>query len=216
MEITFLGHSSFKIKTKTSLLITDPFDPKMVGFKFPKIKADIVTVSHNHNDHNFVEAIESVRKAITGPGEYEIDEISIIGISSFHDKKKGEERGKNTIYVIEAEGLRLAHLGDLGHLLSEEQINIIGDLDILMLPIGGKFTIGYQEAVEIVHAIEPKIIVPMHYFMPGLNKETFSQLDKAENFLSALGLRVEKLPTLKVKEGSMPAEDQYVALLEKN
>lgn len=215
MEITFLGHSSFKIKGKTTSVITDPFDPNMVGLKFPKSEADIVTVSHQHNDHNNVEIIGGVKKVVDGPGEYEIGGISIIGTASYHDASKGAERGGNTIYSIEVEGVRITHLGDLGHTLTEEKIKEIGPADILMIPVGGEFTIGPSEAVEVVHAINPTIILPMHYQMPGLKEETFSKLAPIDTFLSEIGIKVEKLPKLVVKGESLVVEDQKVVLLEK-
>lgn len=215
MEITFLGHSSFKIKGKTTSVITDPFDPNMVGLKFPKSEADIVTVSHHHNDHNNVEIVGGVKKVVDGPGEYEIGGISIIGIASYHDASKGADRGGNTIYSIEVEGVRITHLGDLGHTLAEEKIKEIGPADILMIPVGGEFTIGPSQAVEVVHAINPTIILPMHYQMPGLKEETFSKLAPIDTFLSEIGIKVEKLPKLIVKEGSLVVEDQEVVLLEK-
>lgn len=215
MEITFLGHSAFKIKGKTTSLVADPFDPNMVGLKFPKVDADIVTVSHHHNDHDNVASVGAVKKIVDGPGEYEIGGISIIGIASYHDASKGADRGANTIYSIEVEGLRVVHLGDLGHTLEETKIKEIGQTDILMIPVGGEFTIGPSQAVEVVHAINPTIILPMHYHVPGLKEENFSKLAPVDTFLSEIGIKVEKLPKLVVKEGSLTAEDQKVVLLEK-
>lgn len=215
MDITYLGHSSFKIKGKAISLVTDPFDPKMVGLKFPKTEADIITISHHHKDHDDVAQIEGVRKIVDGPGEYEIGGVSIIGFSSFHDDKKGEIRGKNTIYSIELDGLRIAHLGDLGHTLSEDKIKEIGQIDILMIPVGGEFTLDSKAAVEVVKAVNPTVIIPMHYQMPGLNPETFGKLANPDAFLAEVGLKVEKLPKLSIKAGDLVVEDQKVVLLEK-
>ena len=128
MEISFLGHSSFKLKGKTGSVVTDPFDPQMVGLKYSGVEGDIVTVSHEHDDHNRVSLVKGAKKVISGPGEYEILGISILGFPSFHDDRKGSVRGKNTIYVFEIDGLRLAHLGDLGHALSEELVEDLGDM----------------------------------------------------------------------------------------
>ena len=188
MEIIYLGHSSFKIKGKTASVVTDPFDPKMVGLKYSSPEADIVTVSHNHNDHNQTQLVKNVKKIIDGPGEYEIQGISIIGFNSFHDAKKGEVRGKNTIYVFEVDGIRIAHLGDLGHSLSEELVGDIGDIDILMLPIGGVYTISSSVAAEIVRSVEPTIIIPMHFKVEGINSENFLRLESVESFLKEVGL----------------------------
>lgn len=213
MDITFLGHSSFRLKGKTASLVTDPFDSKVVGFSFPKVSADIVTISHNHDDHNKAELVKDVKKVISGPGEYEINGISIIGIATFHDDKKGAKRGKNTIYVIEIDGQRIVHLGDLGHKLSEKFIEKIGSVDVLIIPVGGEYTIDATQATELVRAIEPRITIPMHFKVPKLNPETFSKISSVELFLTQIGLPVEKTNKLNVSTGSIE-EEQKVVLLE--
>lgn len=215
MDITFLGHSSFKIKSSSVTLVTDPFDPKMVGLKFSSQEADIVTISHDHPDHSYLNSIQNPKKIISSPGEYEVSGVSFIGIGSFHDDQKGSLRGKNTIYVIEIEKLRLCHLGDLGHELSESQIEEIGDIDILMIPVGGEYTIDAQKAVEICRALEPNFIIPMHYKIEGLNEETFEKLLPVDEFVKQMGLPSETLPKLSVKEGSFSEEEQKVIILEK-
>lgn len=216
MDITYLGHSSFRIKTKSAVVVTDPFDSQMVGLKYSNVEADIVTISHNHEDHNASAKISGVKKVVTGPGEYEISGISIIGYQSFHDNKKGEERGKNTIYVFEADGLKIAHLGDLGHLLNEELINGMGSIDILMVPVGGCFTIGHKEAVEVCTKIDPYFVIPMHYKVPGINERNFSALDLKEPFLKEMGLTVEIMPKFSVKrEDITEGQSTKVIVLEK-
>ncbi len=205
MEISFLGHSSFKIKAKNTTLITDPYDSDMVGIKFPKTESDIVTISHHHKDHDAVSNISDVKKIIDGPGEYEIAGISVIGIASFHDDKKGAERGKNTMYIIEAEGLRLLHLGDLGHKLEDSQIKEIGNIDILFVPVGGVYTIDAKTAVEVQKQIGASVIIPMHFS---------GNLASIDEFISESGLRVEKLPKLTLKAGDL-GEEEYAVILEK-
>jgi L-ascorbate metabolism protein UlaG (beta-lactamase superfamily) len=207
MDITYLGHSSFKIKTKTATVITDPFDPQMTGLKFAPTEGEIITVSHAHRDHNSTDKISGVKKVVDGPGEYEISGVSIIGYPSFHDKEQGAKRGKNTIFVIEAEGLRLVHLGDLGHAITEDMINEIGDVDVLMIPVGGEFTIGPKEASEIVSKIEPFFVIPMHYMQEGLNKENFVKLEPVDSFLKESGLPTERLPKFSLKKEDI-LEDQ--------
>lgn len=214
MDITFLGHSSFKLKGRSGTVITDPFDPAMTGLKFPPNEADIVSISHDHSDHNQALLVAGVKKVITGPGEYEIMGISIIGFPSYHDEKEGSLRGKNTIYVYEMDGLRLAHLGDLGHKLSGETVEDMGRIDILMIPVGGEFTIGPNEATSLVQAIEPTVVIPMHFQTPGLRTETFSKLEGVESFLKEVGLKVETLPKLSLKKEEL-GEDQKVVVLEK-
>ena len=200
MEITYLGHSSFRIKTKSAVVVTDPFDPQMVGFKYSGAEAEIVTVSHQHSDHNAVSKVSGVKKVVEGPGEYEISGISIIGYQSFHDNKKWEERGKNVIYVIEAEGLRIVHLGDLGHAISDDLVSEMGPIDMLMIPVGGFYTINPKEAVEISSKIDPYFILPMHYKDSGINEKEFADLEPKETFLKEVGLTVEVLPKFSIKK----------------
>lgn len=215
MEITYLGHSSFKIKGKSATVITDPFDPVMVGLKFPPQEADIVTISHDHNDHNYLSVVQNPKKVITGPGEYEVSGVSILGISSFHDDKKGEERGKNTVYVIEIDQFRIAHLGDLGHNLTEGQLGELGEIDILMIPVGGVFTIDAQTAAELAKKIDPIAILPMHYADPALG-ESFAGLAPVDDFIKNLGMQAENLPKLVVKEPlAWENEQQHVYILDK-
>lgn len=215
MDITYLGHSSFRIKTKTAAVVTDPFDPVMVGLKFSGVEADIVTVSHDHRDHNASEKVTGVKKVVTGPGEYEIMGVSILGYRSFHDKSEGGERGKNTIYVFEADGLRLCHLGDLGHSLSDDLVNQLGAIDILMVPTGGVFTIGPKDAAEVVSKIDPYFVIPMHYKIAGLSP-TFGKLEAVDAFVKEVGMTVENLPKFTIKKEDI-IEDQgsSVIVLEK-
>jgi L-ascorbate metabolism protein UlaG (beta-lactamase superfamily) len=212
MEITYLGHSSFKIKTKTATIITDPFDSGMVGLKFGTNEAEIVTISHSHKDHNSIDKITGIKKTVEGPGEYEISGVSIIGYPSFHDSKKGEERGKNTIFVFEVEGLRLVHLGDLGHTISDDLVSEIGSVDVLMIPVGGVFTIGPKEASEIAGKIDPYYILPMHYKDPEMKGTEFAELESKETFLKEIGTVVENLPKLSIKKDDI-ASDQSTKVI---
>lgn len=216
MDISYLGHSSFKIKTKAVSIITDPFDPKMVGLKYSDVEGEIVTISHNHGDHNAFDKVASVKKVVNGPGEYEISGVSIYGYNTFHDNKNGEERGRNTVYAIEAEGLRIVHLGDLGHALSDGLIEEIGDVDVLIIPVGGFFTIGPKEATEIVSKIEPFFVIPMHYNVPGLSPTLTEKLLPVDAFLKECGISSETLPKFSIKKEEI-LEDQNtkVVVLEK-
>lgn len=207
-----MGHSSFKIKTKNATIVTDPFDPQMVGLKYSGVEGDIVTISHDHNDHNAADKVSGAKKVFSGPGEYEMMGVSIIGFPSFHDNKNGEERGKNTIYVFEADGLRFAHLGDLGYVPGEDLIGEIGDIDVLMIPVGGEFTIGPREATEVVSKIEPFFVIPMHYQVPGINPQTFAKLEPVETFLKESGLPAENLPKFSIKKEDI-LEDQNTKVI---
>lgn len=218
MDITYLGHSSFKIKGKTAVVVTDPFDPNAVGLKFPKIEADIVTSSHDHDDHRKLSLVDNYKKAFIGPGEYEVMGVSFIGIPSlfgipsFHDTKNGEERGKNTIFVIEVDGIRICHLGDLGHKLSEGQLKKIGDIDVLLIPVGGEYTIDSKLAVVVMQQIEATYVIPMHYQVEGLKPSTFKKLQPVETFLKESGMTVEKLNKLTIKE-EMMIDDQPASIV---
>jgi L-ascorbate metabolism protein UlaG (beta-lactamase superfamily) len=207
-----LGHSSFKIRTKSATIVTDPFDPKYVGLKYPPVEADIVTVSHDHPDHNQISLIKNPKKVIYGPGEYEVMGVSFLGFGSFHDAKQGSLRGKNTIYVIEGDGLRLCHLGDLGETLSDEAVSRLGNIDVLLLPVGGEYTLSPKEAIEAVGKIEPFFVLPMHYQTPGLNPAEFAKLAPREDFLKDCGLPVEKVVKLSLKKEEI-LEDQNAKVI---
>ncbi len=215
MDITFLGHSSFRIKGKSASVVTDPFDSKSVGLSFPSVDADIVTISHDHDDHNKQELVKNVRKVVAGPGEYEIMGISIIGTRTFHDNRKGKDRGVNTIYLMEIDGMHLVHLGDLGHELEQKMIEDLGDIDVLMVPVGGEYTINYTLAAKVVQTIEPKITIPMHYQVKGLNQNTFAKLTGVDDFTKEVGLPVERTDELSVKAFAQPEEQKVVILASK-
>ena len=195
-------------------MITDPFNPLKVGLKYPKNSADIVTISHGHDDHNYVEGVNDVRKVIQGPGEYEVLGVSVIGYPVFHDDKNGSERGKNTIYVIEMDGIRLAHLGDIGHTISEDTLEELGTIDILFIPVGGIYTINPTQAAETVRSIEPKIVIPMHYYTNGMNEQVFAKLAKVDEFLDLTGLTAEKTDKISLKKSEL-TDDKKVIVLEK-
>lgn len=213
MDIFYLGHSSFKLVGKTASVITDPYNPTMLGLKFPNVSAEIVTVSHDHEDHSQHSLVNDVYKVIDSPGEYEVKGISFLGFNSYHDNKKGEIRGKNIIFVIEIDGIRVAHLGDLGHTLTESEINNLGDIDILMIPVGGTYTIGPKEAVEITRALDPNIVIPMHYQVAGISEKISENLLPVSDFLSEMGATGEEMPKLAVKEGSFDGDGNRVILL---
>src|SRR5690242_20764672 len=162
MEISWLGHSCFHLRGKNVTLITDPFSPQL-GHSLGKINAPIVTISHNHPGHNYVESISGDPRIVRGPGEYEISDVLITGVASYHDDKHGQELGRNTIYIIHIDELVICHLGDLGHTLHEEQLEEVADADILFVPIGGGHSLNATQAAEVISQVEPRIVIPMHY-----------------------------------------------------
>lgn len=210
MEIRYLGHSSFIIQTKDTSIVCDPYSPDL-GLRFPSgIKADILTISHDHYDHNNIKAVEGNPFIIKEPGEFEIKGVNIFGISSFHDKNQGKERGLNTMFLIEAEGVTVCHLGDLGQALSNDQINELDGVDVLLVPVGGTYTIDAKEAEEVILQIEPKIVIPMHYGVVGLKEN----LNPLSIFLKDMGKEnVEPQNKFVIKSGQeMPEETQIVVL----
>lgn len=213
MDITPLGLSSFKIRGKNATIVTDPYDSTAVGLKFPKkVEATIVTVSHDHADHNAVAAVEGSPFVVRGPGEYEIQGVSVIGFSSFHDSEKGAARGRNTIYRIEVDGVAILHLGDLGHALTSEEIEHLDGVDVLCIPTGGDVTIDAATAMAIVKEIAPSIVIPMHYLRPGLSK-TFAALAPVTAFLKEMGLEsVTPQPKLTISKDKLPEQMQIVVL----
>ena len=208
MDITWLGHSCFRIKEKEAVLITDPCHPSL-GYQLGKLQADIVTISHAHPGHSYFEAITNDCKVINGPGEYELKGNFITGIATFHDADKGNKLGRNTVYLIEADGLNLCHLGDLGHTPDSDLKEALGDIDVLFLPVGGVTTITGSMAAEIVRSLSPKVVIPMHY----KTSIGTAELESAEKFLKELGLReVVTQPKLTITRANVPSTSQVVVL----
>lgn len=213
MDITSFGHSSFRLRGKTVTVVTDPYDSAMVGLKFPKhITADIVTVSHDHSDHNAVSQLDGSPFIIKGPGEYEVKGVGVVGISVYHDEDQGAKRGRNTIYRIELDGISIVHLGDLGHPLSSDQIDDLDGVDVLLIPIGGIYTISAQQASGIVSDIEPSMVIPMHYFRDGLS-DAFSSLSPVSQFLKEMGkVAIAPVPKITVTKDKLPEELQVIVV----
>ncbi|MDO8669715.1 MAG: MBL fold metallo-hydrolase [Candidatus Buchananbacteria bacterium] len=213
MQIQWLGQSCFKIQTKNNgeeiTIVTDPYDGDDIGLKPLKLQADIVTVSHDHSDHNNLDAIKNDSFIISTPGEYETKGVFIYGFPAYHDNKEGKEKGNITIFKINAENISLAHLSDLGHDLNDELLDKIGNIDILFLPIGGTFTIDAKKAAEVVSAIEPRIVIPMHYKIPNLKVK----LNSIDDFLKESGLPSEKMDKLKITKKDLPQEETKIIIL---
>ncbi len=211
MEITWYGHSCFRLTERgLATIVTDPYD-NSIGYDTPRLKADIVTVSHEAPGHNNVELVKGARP-ITGPGEYEIGGVFITGISTHQpaDKKKKSENGtKNTLYLFDFDGLTVAHLGDLDHVPTQAQIEDLGTVSVALVPVGGGGGLNAAQAAEVISLIEPSIVVPMHYKTP----ETTLKLDSLSKFLKEMGLGAVKAEeSLTVKKNSLPEETHVVVL----
>jgi len=214
MEIKWFGQSCFELKGDKATLVIDPFEDK-IGLKLPKLTADIVAVTHDHFDHNNVKAVSGDPFVITDPGEYEVKGISVSGIPTFHDEKGGQERGENTVYIIEVDGIRICHLGDLGHNLSDAQADMVDGVDILLIPVGGEYTIDAKKASEVTEQIEPRVVIPMHYQVQGL--AGVKGLAKVDDFLSEMGVKdINKKDLLKVKKDKLPQDKTEVVVLKVN
>ncbi|MFC2068351.1 MBL fold metallo-hydrolase [Chloroflexota bacterium] len=183
MEITWLGHSCFQVKGSHATVITDPYSPNL-GYSLGKPSANIVTVSHQHEGHSYTEGIGGQPRLVTGPGEYEISDVMVFGIATFHDEVGGKTRGKNTVYITVVDEISICHLGDLGHLLAAEQVEEIDDIDVLLLPVGGVSTINAVTAAKVVRQLTPKVVVPMHYKTEALSWDLESEV----KFLREIGI----------------------------
>jgi len=171
VKVRWFGHSCFRLTTGSGVrIVTDPYDPT-VGTLPADLAADIVTVSHQHFDHNYTAAVKGKYETFTGPGAHRVGEVKVTGIHSWHDEQMGAKRGPNTIFVIEADGLRICHMGDLGAIPGKEELTELGDMDYVMVPVGGTYTLDPSGADRLIGLIDPKVVVPMHYGMrPGLEK----------------------------------------------
>jgi L-ascorbate metabolism protein UlaG (beta-lactamase superfamily) len=208
MDITWLGHSCFKIRSKNATIITDPYPPSL-GYSLGKPTAHIITVSHQHPGHSYTQGIGGDPKLVTRPGEYEISGVLIIGISTFHDGEGGKNRGKNTVYLMEIDEISVCHLGDLGHVLTVEQIEEMDNVDVLLLPVGGVSTINAPIAAQVVRQLEPKVVVPMHYKTQALSWE----LEPVERFLEEVGAKnINPQPKLSLTKSSLPISTQVFLL----
>ena len=218
MEIIYLGHSAFKLKGRNATLVADPFDKKTVGFSMPKVSADIVTVSHQHQDHNAVERVGGTARRskpyiIEAPGEYEVNGVGVFGWGSFHDRSKGAEFGKNTMFTVMIDGVTVGHLGDLGQTLNEDQIEGLGIIDVLLVPIGGIYTIGPEQAAEVIQDLQPSWVIPMHYKTNEHNQEKFGKLYGIEAFLKEMGAEgVVAREKLNIQAGESLEETEVVVL----
>ena len=182
MKLKWLGHACFLITAANGTsILTDPFNEK-VGYDLPAVKCDIVTVSHGHFDHNYTECVPGEFVEVNEPGEYNIDGIAINGISVYHDEKEGALRGNNIVFNMKIDGLNICHLGDLGHILDESDASKIGSVDILFIPIGGNYTIDADRAGKVINALNPTIILPMHY----KTESTEMPIETKDKFLSLI------------------------------
>ncbi|MGQ9586179.1 MAG: MBL fold metallo-hydrolase [Anaerolineae bacterium] len=209
MDIFWYGYACFRLRDRGIAVVTDPYDDS-VGCQLPRLRADVVTVSHPHPTHANVKGVRGYRKVLDGPGEYEVQGVFITGIATYHDQKKGKDRGSNTVFLFDFDGVTVCHLGSLGHPLTQTQTELLSDVSVLLVPVGGGNTLDATGAAEVISQIEPRIVVPMRYRTPGITV----RLDPVTRFLKEMGLaRPDPLESLSVSASSLP-EDTQVVLLE--
>jgi L-ascorbate metabolism protein UlaG (beta-lactamase superfamily) len=213
IEIQWLGHSCFRIKAKEGIVVTDPYGPE-VGLKLGRPSAHIVTVSHDEPDHNNVAGVKGMRGdpvVITGPGEYEVGGIFILGIRTYRDMRKGRLRGSNTVYVLEFAEMTICHLGDLGHPLSDDELAEVGNVGVLFVPVGGKHSLSAEQAAEVVGQIEPRIAIPMHYGIAGNNR---LRLDGVDLFCHEMGIKLSPPQEgLRLGSGDLPSDEDETRIV---
>ncbi|MFQ5343486.1 MAG: MBL fold metallo-hydrolase [Anaerolineae bacterium] len=210
MDITYYGHSCFRIRGRDGSIVTDPFQAS-IGYSPPRVAADICTISHDHPGHNNAGVLRGDPYVIRGPGEYEISGIFVAGWRSYHDQKKGKERGRNTVYTFEVDGVCVAHLGDLGHVPDQSTIEVLGDVDVLLIPVGGQVTLTPAMASDAINLIEPRLVIPMHYHTQAYAGG--SRLEPVSKFLKEMGVHNDPVGnTMRISQSSLPAETEVRVL----
>jgi L-ascorbate metabolism protein UlaG (beta-lactamase superfamily) len=210
MEITWYGHSCFRLTERNFVtVVTDPFDNKKVGYDPLKLKAEIVTISHDAPGHNFSDAVKGTTQVLTGPGEFEIGGVFITAVQTDSLAKKAKDSVRNTIYVFDYDGITVAHLGDLQKIPTQSEIELLGTVNVALVPVGGGASLNAAKAAEVVSMLEPNLVVPMHYSTP----DSKTDLDALGKFIKEMGLsKQEPQPLLKVSRSSLPDETHVVVL----
>ncbi len=168
MLIRWHGHSCFEIRNSLRIVI-DPHDGRSIGIRAPKVRADLVLITHDHFDHNATRVVKGDFEVIKGEGTRSVGDVKIESFKAYHDREGGRRRGEITMFRVSMEGVSILHVGDLGHVLPEETVKRIGNVDILMVPVGGTYTVDAAEAKQVVDEINPRVVIPMHYKVPGLS-----------------------------------------------
>jgi L-ascorbate metabolism protein UlaG (beta-lactamase superfamily) len=211
MELTWLGHSCFRLRGKDATLITDPAAPS-TGYSLGRLSANIVTISHSHPGHSYVRGVSGEPKVVDGPGEYEIEQVLITGVQTYHDRERGKLLGRNTAYLITMDDVQICHLGDLGDTLDDRAQEALNGADVLLVPVGGGNALDAEKAVEVIAQIEPRLIIPMHYATPAY-KPDGSVLDPVDKFCREMGVEVaEPQPKVVVTRATLPTEPTVILL----
>jgi L-ascorbate metabolism protein UlaG (beta-lactamase superfamily) len=210
MDVTWYGHACFRLRGRRTTVVTDPYPPSL-GAKLPRLDAQLVTISHPSENHSFAGGLPDDAYVVAGPGEYEVAEVQVQGLDTLQGTPDGGPPRHNTIYVIEIDDVRVCHLGDLGRIPDERLEERIGDVDLLLLPVGGGTALDATNAAEVVRQIEPRYVVPMHYALPRLKV----QLDPLDRFVQEMGITVvEPQPKVTVQSTSSAESEIKVVILE--
>ena len=216
-EITWYGHACFRLKDRDAAIITDPYD-RSLGLGSLNQKADIVTISHDHPHHNALSALKGEPFVARSPGEYEVRGVFVTGVWSYADDEKGKLRGRNTIFLFHLGDLTVCHLGSLGHTLNSQQIEAIGNVDVLLVPIGENTTLSTAKAIEVITQLEPKIVVPMHYDTRangnGNGNGASGDADPLSKFTKEMGLKEWQAQDKLTAKGADLPETTHVVVLE--
>jgi len=214
MDITWFGHSCFRLRDRSVSVVTDPYG-KDIGLILPRVRADLVTVSYDADDHNYARGVKSGFRTLAGPGEYEISGVFVTGLELRGERKRKDQVSKlrNTVFLFEFEDLTICHLGDLDHVPSQAQVEEgLSQVDVLLIPVGGGESLNAAQASEVVGLLEPRVVIPMHYKVKGLSPDV--KLDPVTKFLKEMGLdNVPTQETLRVTHSTLP-EETLVVLLE--
>lgn len=204
MQIKWFGQSAFLLTSDAGTrILIDPFD-RLLRYKMPKpIEVNMVAVTHNHGDHNKIHVASGNYMLVNEPKEYCHEGVSVKGIKTYHDKANGKKRGDNIIFRFDVDGLKVCHCGDLGHILTEEQVKAIGKVDILMVPVGGRATINAVEAAQVMHHLEATVTIPMHYSTKALGILGRILFDKVDKFIQTTGQRTAEVSILDVNSESL-------------
>lgn len=210
MEITWYGHSCFRLTERSmATVVTDPYDNASIGYDALKLKADIVTVSHDASGHNNIKAVKGTSHVITGPGEFEIGGVFITAVQTNGHSKKDSDEPRNTLYVFDYDGITVAHLGDLKQVPTQTQVEALGAVNVALVPVGGGGGLNAAKAAEVISLLEPNIVIPMHYATP----EAKLKLDSIDKFLKEMGLgAADQQPSIKVTRTGLPQETHVVVL----
>lgn len=210
MEITWYGHSCFRLTERNfATVVTDPFDNTVVGYDALKLKAEIVTVSHDAPGHNNVDAVKGTTHPLNGAGEFEIGGVFITAVQTMGNGKKNKEKARNTLYVFDYDGITVAHLGDLQEAPTQSEVEALGTVNVLLVPVGGGGSLNAAKAAEVVSLLEPNIVIPMHYSTPDAKLN----LDSLNKFLKEMGLsKIDAQPSLKITRSGLPDETKVVVL----